>query len=63
MQNTSTTDNIIGKETNKQICHALGCSQHARKKIIVDVGRFGTISLSLCENCIGKFVNLKVDGD
>jgi len=62
-QTTSTTDDIIGKDANKQICYALGCSQQAIKKIIVDVGKFGTISLSLCENCIDKFVNHKEGGN
>ena len=62
-QSTSTTNDIIGKDANKQICNALGCSQHASKKIIVDVGKFGTISLSLCENCVGKFVNRKEGGN
>jgi hypothetical protein len=62
-QSTSTNSDIIGKDVNKQICHAFGCSQHASKKINVDVGRFGTISLSLCENCSGKFVNSKEGGN
>ena len=63
MQNISTTDDIICKDANKQICYALGCSQYASKKIIVDVGRFGGISLLLCRNCVGKFVDFKEDGD
>lgn len=62
-QSTSTTNDIIGKDANKQICHAFGCFQQASKKIIVDVGKFGTISLSLCENCLGKFVNPKEGGN
>lgn len=62
-KSTSTINDIIGKDANKQICHALGCSKHANKKIIVDVGKFGNISLSLCENCVGKFVNPKDGGN
>lgn len=62
-QSTFTTHEKICKDANKQICNALGCSQYAIKKIIVDVGKFGSISLSLCENCVGKFVNHKDRGN
>ena len=62
-QSTSTTHETIGKDANKQICNALGCSQYAIKKIIVDVGKFGAISLSVYKNCVGKFVNHKEGGN
>jgi hypothetical protein len=62
MQSTSSTNNIIYKDTNKQICEALGCSEEATKEISVDVGKFGTITLLLCGNCVGKFVYSKKEG-
>jgi hypothetical protein len=46
------TTSTIGKDVNKPICNALGCSQYAFKKIIVDIGKFGAISLPLYENCV-----------
>jgi hypothetical protein len=49
--------NYINKEiTNKQICDAIGCLQEATKEIVIDAGKFGSISLSVCANCISKFV-------
>ena len=44
------------KDTNKQICDALGCTENATKEIIVNAGKFGTVSLSVCKKCIRKFV-------
>ena len=49
------SNNIISKEINKDICNAFGCSQDATEKINVSAGKFGTISLSLCNNCITLF--------
>jgi hypothetical protein len=63
MQSISTTSAELDKDTNKQICEALGCSQYATKEITVDAGRLGSISLLLCRNCVGKFVSFKEDGD
>jgi hypothetical protein len=63
MQSTSISNDIIDNATNKEICEALGCSQQAIKEITVNAGKFGTISLSLCGNCVGKFVNSKARGD
>jgi hypothetical protein len=62
MQSTSIPNNLINKDTNKQICNALGCSQEATKEITVNVGKFGTISLLLCGNCVSKFVYPKKGG-
>lgn len=59
MQNTSITNIKLNKDTIKQICEALGCSQNASTEITVDAGRFGSISLLLCVNCVGKFVDVK----
>jgi hypothetical protein len=63
MQSTSISNAIIDKDTNKQICEALGCSWHATKEIIVNAGRFGSITLLLCSTCVGKFIDIKEDGD
>jgi hypothetical protein len=51
----SKSNNKIDKEINKQICQALNCSEYATKVITVDAGKFGSISLSVCANCISKF--------
>ena len=58
MQETESTGhyNKIDNDTNKQICNALGCSENATEEITVSAGKFGTISLSVCRNCIGKFL-------
>ena len=63
MQSTSITNIKLDKDTIKQICEALGCSQHATKEITVKAGRFGSITLLLCRNCVGKFIDFKEDGD
>jgi hypothetical protein len=60
MLNTSSkSNNKIDKEVNKEICEALNCSEYATKVITVDAGKFGPILLSVCANCISKFVNSK----
>ena len=63
MQNTSTTNTKLDKDTNKQICEALGCSQDVSREITVNAGKFGSISLSLCRNCVSKFVDVKEERD
>jgi hypothetical protein len=55
----SKSNNKIDKEVNKQICEALDCSEYATKVITVDAGKFGNISISVCANCISKFVPSK----
>ena len=60
---TSTTNPKLDKDTNKQICEAFGCSQHATKGITVKAGKFGSITLLLCRNCVSKFIEFKEDGD
>jgi hypothetical protein len=41
---------------NNVICEAVGCFAEARVQIEVRAGQLGTISLSLCKNCVSKFV-------
>lgn len=55
MQFTSIPSNRLGKEINKQICEAIGCSKNVTDEIELDVGQFGKISLFLCKNCLPKF--------
>jgi hypothetical protein len=59
MVDTSSINYNKYKDANKQICDALGCKETASKKIIVNAGKCGTISLSICKNCIEKFDTLK----
>ena len=56
MSNKSKINNKIDKDVNKSICEAINCSEFATKVIVVDAGKFGPISLSVCANCISKFV-------
>jgi len=41
---------------NTVICEAVGCFEEARVQIGVKAGQIGTITLSLCKNCVSKFV-------
>jgi len=36
-------------------CDGYGCDEKATREIKVDAGKFGTLTLFLCTNCIGKF--------
>jgi hypothetical protein len=44
-------------DINNTICEATCCSARATTKISVRVGDLGNISLSLCSNCITRFVD------
>ena len=59
LDTSSKSNNKIDKQGNKPICEALNCSEYATKAITVDAGKFGSVSISVCANCIGKFVNSK----
>jgi hypothetical protein len=41
--------------TTNKICEAHGCDNRATVQIEVHVGKFGTIPLSLCIDCISLF--------
>ena len=43
-------------QANKPICEAVGCEELASEQITVNAGEFGTLILSVCTNCIGKFI-------
>lgn len=51
-----TNNNTTHSKVNNSVCEALGCYENATEKIDVNVGKFGIISLSICTNCVGKFV-------
>ena len=53
--NTSITNAKLDKDTNKQICEALGCFEQATIEIKITAGKFGKIPLFLCKKCISKF--------
>lgn len=38
------------------ICNGFDCSNSSKTKIVVSCGKFGTISLDLCENCAKLFM-------
>ena len=50
-------------KTNNVICEAVECSEYATEIIDITAGKFGTLSLSLCKKCVGKFVTHCVDPD
>ena len=41
----------------EQICEAAGCEQIATEQIEVSAGKFGTVTLFVCPNCVGKFTD------
>jgi hypothetical protein len=51
------TSSELEPQVNKLICEAVGCEQLASEQITVNVGEFGTLILSVCRNCIGKFLD------
>ena len=47
----------LDPQINKPICEALGCEELASEQVTVNAGEFGTLILSVCTNCIGKFID------
>jgi hypothetical protein len=43
------------KDKNDSVCEAVDCFSPAEVQIEVKVGRAGSISLSLCNDCVCKF--------
>lgn len=52
---TNNKNNNSSKIKNT-ICEAFECYENATEKIDLNAGKFGTISLLVCINCVGKFV-------
>ncbi len=42
-------------DADVQLCEALGCGACATQQIEINVGKFGTLTLSVCINCVSKF--------
>lgn len=38
-------------------CDAEGCDAAGANRIKVNAGKFGTVTLFVCSNCIGKFLD------
>jgi len=49
------SQNIVACKVIKKICEAFGSFAEATKSIQVQIGKQGTISLHLCQNCVAKF--------
>jgi hypothetical protein len=60
LTNTASSINNTEKSSNKDICNAFGCSNHAEKEVNVNAGRFGIISLNVCSKCVDIFKNENV---
>ena len=45
----------IRQEVNDSVCEAVDCFSPAEVQIEVKVGQAGSISLSLCNDCVRKF--------
>ena len=45
----------ISNQISNLICEANGCKNNATEEIKINGGKFGQISLFLCEECISKF--------
>lgn len=45
----------VHKEVDNTICEAVSCFSPAQVQIEVKVGQAGSISLSLCNDCVRKF--------
>ena len=52
---STTIINNNTKLNNKEICNAFGCYKNATEKVDIDVGKFGTILVNLCSECVKKF--------
>lgn len=46
---------LFSATTDKNICESFDCSNEATVEISIDAGKFGVITLNLCDNCIVKF--------
>lgn len=51
----SMSQETIDFGTNNSICQAAGCLAKAKMKIFLNVGRYGIVSILVCESCLPKF--------
>ena len=47
-----TYDKLINQRIT---CNAIDCNREGKIALKLEVGRFGFVSLFICEHCIGKF--------
>ena len=47
---------VVNEPSNGGLCDGVGCFEEATNTIKVNAGNHGTISLSLCNICVSKFV-------
>jgi hypothetical protein len=52
---TDTTSSSAHESVCYNVCDGFGCNEKATREINVDAGKFGTLTLFLCADCIGKF--------
>ena len=51
-------DQTYSQLVNRRIkCDAEGCEAAGINEIKVPAGKFGTVTLFVCENCVGKFTD------
>ncbi len=55
-----TYDKLINQRIT---CNAINCNREGKIALKLEVGRFGFVSLFVCENCIGKFVEPIYEND
>lgn len=60
MLNNPETASYLEPQVNKPICEAVRCEEVATEQITVNAGEFGTLILSVCKSCTGKFVDQDV---
>ena len=51
---SQTYDQLINERIT---CNAAGCDKIGTIELKVPAGKFGTVTLFLCEKCVGKFID------
>jgi len=51
---SQTYDQLINQRIT---CNAAGCQEKGSIEIHVKAGKFGTVTLFVCPNCVGKFTD------
>ena len=49
-------ESYLTENTSKKICDAIECEDEAIKKIVINVGNYGFVTIFVCNNCISKFL-------
>jgi hypothetical protein len=56
----------VNKDNNvnhKEPCNAFGCNRTSSVKIDIDCGRFGNLTIYVCNGCKSKFKSMKKTDD